>query len=82
MGGVGSLRDDSLMRFGDDYLAIITIAIALRIDSHKKRAEAVGIRAEKAVEVAKDVLEMEVVVGLGCWILARGFGFGARIHFF
>lgn len=69
------------MRFGDDYLAIIAIAIALWIDSHKKCAEAVSIRAEKAMKIAENVLEVEVVVGLGGGILARGLGFGARIHF-
>ena len=53
------------MRFGDDYLAIIAIAVGLRIDSHKKCAEAVGIRAEKAMKIAKNVLEVEVAVGLG-----------------
>ena len=53
------------MRFGDDYLAIIAIAIALWINSHKKCAEAVSIRAEKAMKIAKNILEMEVAVGLG-----------------
>ncbi len=57
------------MRFGDDNLAAITIAVALWIDSHKKRAEAVSIRAEKPMKAAENVLEVEVAVGLGCWIL-------------
>ena len=33
------------------------------------------------MKAAENVLEVEVVVGLGGGILARGLGFGARIHF-